>query len=63
MVGSVLACFGVVHAYAFTAQGVENKLGFWVAPAVTVSYAAGALFLVICHFCAVRTNGAFAAAD
>ena len=41
MVGAVLSCFGVVHAYALTAQGVENKLGFWVAPAFTVSLRGG----------------------
>jgi AGZA family xanthine/uracil permease-like MFS transporter len=63
MVGSVLSCFGVVHAYALTAQGVENKLGFWVAPAFTVSYAAGALFLVACHFYVARSNAAFAVSD
>jgi adenine/guanine/hypoxanthine permease len=63
MVGSVLSCFGVVHAYALTAQGVENKLGFWMAPAFTVSYAAGALFLVACHFYAARSNAVFAVSD
>jgi AGZA family xanthine/uracil permease-like MFS transporter len=63
MVGSVLSCFGVIHAYSLTVQGVENKLGFWVAPAFTISYAAGALFLVACHFYAARTNAAFAGAD
>jgi len=60
MVGAVLSCFGVIHAYALTAQGVENRLGFWVAPAFTVSYAAGALFLVGCHYYAARARGAFA---
>ena len=63
MVGSVLSCFGVIHAYSLTVQGVENKLGFWVAPAFTISYAASALFLVACHFYAARTNAAFAGAD
>jgi adenine/guanine/hypoxanthine permease len=63
MVGSVLSCFGVVHAYTITAQGVENRLWLWVAPAFTISYAAGALFLVACHFYAARTNAAFAVSD
>jgi AGZA family xanthine/uracil permease-like MFS transporter len=63
MVGTVLSCFGVVHAYALTAQGVENKLGFWVAPAFTISYAAGALFLVACHFYAARSDAAVAGTD
>jgi AGZA family xanthine/uracil permease-like MFS transporter len=58
-----LSCFGVVHAYALTAQGVENKLGFWVALAFTISYAAGALFLVACHFYAARSDAAFAGTD
>jgi AGZA family xanthine/uracil permease-like MFS transporter len=63
MVGSVLSCFGVIHAYALTAQGVENRLGFWVAPAFTISYAAGGLFLVACHYYAARASAAFAGAE
>ena len=52
IVGSALSCFGVIHAYTLTAQGVENKIGFWVAPAFSISYAAGALFLAGCHYAA-----------
>lgn len=48
--GAVLSCFGLIHAYVLTAQGVENRLGWWVAPEFSVSYALGALFLVGCHF-------------
>jgi adenine/guanine/hypoxanthine permease len=48
--GAVLSFFGLTHAYALTPLGVENKLGLFVAPAFTLSYAAGALFLVGCHF-------------
>jgi AGZA family xanthine/uracil permease-like MFS transporter len=60
MVRSVLSCFGGVHAYALTVQGAVNKLGFWVAPAFSVSYAAGALLLVACHCYAARSNAALA---
>jgi adenine/guanine/hypoxanthine permease len=63
MVGAALSCFGVIHAFALTAQGVENRLGFWVAPAFTISYAAGALFLVGCHYYAARAKAAFALAE
>jgi AGZA family xanthine/uracil permease-like MFS transporter len=48
--GAVLSCFGLIHAYRLTPAGVENHLGFWVAPGFTVSYALGALFLVGCHY-------------
>jgi len=49
-VGAVLSCFGLIHAYVITAAGVENRLGWWVAPEFTVSYMFGALFLVGCYF-------------
>jgi AGZA family xanthine/uracil permease-like MFS transporter len=48
--GAVFSCFGVIHAYRLTSQGVENKLGFWAAPEFTPSYLAAALFLLICHW-------------
>jgi len=48
--GAVFSCFGVIHAYRLTSQGVENKLGFWAAPEFTLSYLAAALFLLICHW-------------
>jgi AGZA family xanthine/uracil permease-like MFS transporter len=48
--GAVLSCFGLIHAYTLTAAGVENRLGWWVAPEFTISYALGAAFLVGCHF-------------
>jgi hypothetical protein len=37
---------GVIHAYTLTANGVENRIGWWVAPDFTHSYAGGALFLL-----------------
>lgn len=48
--GAVLSCFGLIHAYRLTPAGVENRLGWWVAPEFTVSYALGAAFLAGCHF-------------
>ncbi len=52
--GAVLSCFGLIHAYVITAAGVENRLGWWVAPEFTISYALGAGFLVGCYFYAKR---------
>jgi hypothetical protein len=46
----VLSCLGLIHAYTITAAGVENRLGWWMAPEFTISYALGALFLVGCSF-------------
>jgi len=50
LAGSVLSFFGLIHAYGLTSAGVVNKLGVLAAPEFAVSYAAGALFLVGCHF-------------
>ncbi len=48
--GAALSFGGVIHAYDLTPDGIVNKLAFLAAPEFTVSYAAGALFLVGCHF-------------
>jgi AGZA family xanthine/uracil permease-like MFS transporter len=48
--GSALSCVGLIHAYRLTAGGVENHLGWAVAPQFMWSYAACALFLAGCHF-------------
>jgi AGZA family xanthine/uracil permease-like MFS transporter len=45
-----LSCFGVIHAYQLSAQGIENHLGWWVAPEFTLGYLASALFLLACHW-------------
>jgi AGZA family xanthine/uracil permease-like MFS transporter len=50
LVGALLSCVGLIHAYRLTPAGVENQLGWGVAPWFTWSYAAGALFLAGCHF-------------
>jgi AGZA family xanthine/uracil permease-like MFS transporter len=51
-----LSFFGLIHAYTLTPGGVENKLGFFAAPAYTLSYAAAAAFLAGCHFYATRSR-------
>jgi AGZA family xanthine/uracil permease-like MFS transporter len=48
--GAALSSFGLIHAYTLSPQGVENRLGWFVAPAFTFSYGAAALLLVGCHF-------------
>jgi AGZA family xanthine/uracil permease-like MFS transporter len=51
---AVLSCFGLIHAFRISSQGVENVIGFLAAPAFTASYLAGAAFLVAFHFYAAR---------
>jgi AGZA family xanthine/uracil permease-like MFS transporter len=48
-VAAALSCFGAIHAYRLTPQGIENRLGWWVAPEFTLSYAAAAIFLLLCQ--------------
>ena len=60
LVAAVLSCFGVIHAYRLSPQGIENLLGWWVAPQFTLSYLAAALFLVACHWYARNGPGTFA---
>jgi adenine/guanine/hypoxanthine permease len=50
LAGAVLSFFGVIHAYNLNSAGVVNKVGIFVAPEFTVSYAAAAVFLAACHF-------------
>jgi len=45
---AVLSAFGVIHAYTLTASGIENQLRWAAAPAFALSYAAGAIFLLLC---------------
>jgi AGZA family xanthine/uracil permease-like MFS transporter len=61
--GAALSCFGLIHAYVITAAGVENKLGFWVAPEFTISYLLGVLFLVGCDFYQKRVGPEMARAE
>jgi AGZA family xanthine/uracil permease-like MFS transporter len=59
LVAAILSCFGVVHAYRLSPQGIENRLGWWVAPDFTLSYLAAALFLLACHAYARNRPTAF----
>lgn len=47
--GAILCCFGFIHAYKLTPQGVENHIGLFVSPAFAVSYVLAATFLLLCH--------------
>lgn len=49
LAGAALCCFGLIHAYALTPQGIENRIGLFVAPAFASSYFVAAAFLVLCH--------------
>jgi len=60
LVAALLSCFGVVHAFALSPQGIENRLGWWVAPKFTLSYLAAALFLALCHWYVQGNPAAFA---
>ncbi|MGD0909258.1 MAG: NCS2 family permease [Candidatus Acidiferrales bacterium] len=60
LVAAVLSCFGVIHAYRLSPQGIENLLGWWVAPQFTMSYLAAAVFLAGCHWYVQNKPGAFA---
>jgi adenine/guanine/hypoxanthine permease len=59
LAAAVLSCVGVIHAYTLTSQGIENRLGWWVAPEFTLSYLAAALFLLLCHWYAQISPAAF----
>jgi adenine/guanine/hypoxanthine permease len=45
---AVLAFFGLIHAYALTPAGIEGRIGWNAAPAFAFSYAAGAVFMLLC---------------
>jgi AGZA family xanthine/uracil permease-like MFS transporter len=45
---ATLSCFGVIHAYALTPQGIEGRVGWVAAPQFAISYLAGAIFLLLC---------------
>jgi AGZA family xanthine/uracil permease-like MFS transporter len=51
---AVLAYFGVIHAYTLTASGIENQLRWGAAPEFALSYAGGAIFLLLCAMYARR---------
>jgi len=47
--GAILSFFGLIHAFQLTPQGIDTKIGWCTAPEFAVSYALGAIFLVLCH--------------
>jgi len=47
---AVLAFFGVIHAYALTPAGVQNRFGFGAAKAYACAYLITALLLVALHY-------------
>ena len=51
---ALLAAFGVIHAYTLTPAGVEGNLQWGAAPEFALSYAGGALFLLLCGWYARR---------
>src|SRR6202167_3025461 len=51
---AVLAAFGVIHAYTLTPAGIEGQLRWDAAPEFALSYAAGAVFLLVCGWYARR---------
>ena len=53
---AIFSFFGVIHAYSLTSIGIEGRIGWNAAPAFASSYAAGALFLLLCGNYAARQN-------
>jgi adenine/guanine/hypoxanthine permease len=60
LVAAVFSCFGVIHAFVLSSQGIENRLGWWAAPRFALSYLAAALALVVFHWYAEGNPAAFA---
>ncbi len=53
---ALLAAFGIIHAYMLTSAGIEGRIGWGTAPAFALSYAAGAVFLLLCAWYARGTR-------
>jgi len=53
---AVFSGFGVMHAYTLTVAGIEGRIGWGSAPAFACSYAAGAVFLLLCAVYAKHQN-------
>jgi AGZA family xanthine/uracil permease-like MFS transporter len=56
---AAFSAVGFIHAYALTPDGIASNIGFFAAPAFMGSYAAGAVFLVGCHWYAKRAARPF----
>ena len=55
-VAAIFSAFGVMHAYTLTSAGIEGRIGWGSAPAFAYSYAAGAVFLLLCAAYAKRSG-------
>jgi AGZA family xanthine/uracil permease-like MFS transporter len=53
---ALLSAIGVIHAYTLTAAGIEGRIAWDAAPEFTLSYAAGALLLLLCAWYAKVTG-------
>jgi AGZA family xanthine/uracil permease-like MFS transporter len=53
---AIFSAFGVMHAYTLTSAGIEGRIGWGSAPAFAYSYAAGAVFLLLCAAYAKRSG-------
>lgn len=59
LVAAALSAFGIIHAFQLGPRGIENHLGWWVAPEFTLSYVGAAVFLAACHWYAKNRPAAF----
>jgi AGZA family xanthine/uracil permease-like MFS transporter len=60
--GAALSATGIIHAYALTAQGVQNRFGWFAAPGFVAAYALTGCLLLALHFRA-RPGPATGASD
>lgn len=56
---AVCSCVGIIHAYTLAPDGVNIKVGLFASPAFAASYAAGAAFLLACHWYAKWSSKPF----
>lgn len=54
--GAALSMLGLIHAYALTPAGIENRLGLAAAPGFAAAYAASSAFFASLHFARVRES-------
>jgi AGZA family xanthine/uracil permease-like MFS transporter len=47
--GAILSAIGIIHAYALTPQGVQNKFGVLAAPGFIIGYALTGFMLLMFH--------------
>ena len=54
LAAAALSWFGILHSYRLSPDGIEGNIGWAVAPGFACAYAAGACFLLVCHWYAPR---------